>query len=338
MTRQTNGHPPAKSKKPLARFFRVAGISLLALLVMLAVIPYLIPLSTPAAPVLPYENSGLHTVDGRVLHYRTYLPPDGKIREKILLVHGLGGSTYSYEKNAPALADAGVAVITVDLPGFGYSSRHEDENHAQSNRAALLWSLLDHVNQDPAFSAVLSSDWHLGGHSMGGGTVAAMALARQTDTASLILIDGAVFENSRNGGISDVPVISRWLQVLLEHVFLKPARVEGFLTSAYGRPPTTEEVNGYLAPLSVAGTARSAPALLKTAKNVPAEELAGLQVPVIAIWGENDTWVPVSDTERIRVLITQLKISVIPDAGHCPMETHSEDFNLRLLEWVTSGQ
>lgn len=326
------------TRRPRAGFLRIAGFSVLGLLLILTVTPYLIPLSSATEGFLPYENSHLLDLEGTVLHYRTYLPPEEKVRGKMLLVHGLGGSTYSYERNAPVLAEAGFAVVSVDLPGFGYSSRNEDENHAQAHRAMLLWSLLDQLDKTPEFQKSPTPGWHLGGHSMGGGTVAAMALIRQADTASLVLIDGAVFENSRNGGIAGVPVISRWLQVLLEHVFLKPDRVEVFLTSAYGRPPTPEEVNGYLVPLSIAGTARSAPALLKTAKNVPAEELAGLQVPAIAIWGENDTWVPVSDTQRIRKLIPQLVVSVIPDAGHCPMETHADDFNLRLLEWVASGK
>jgi len=321
----------------VSRFrLRYILVPLLVFLLIFAITPYLIPLSSPAEASLPYENSGFQEVDGSVVHFRTYLPPDGIIREKLLLIHGLGGSTYSYEKNAPVLAEAGIAVVSVDLPGFGYSSRKEQENHAQTHRASLLWQLLDQVDREPAFSGSLSSGWHLGGHSMGGGTAAAMALQRQTDTESLIQIDGALFETSRNSGFAAIPVLSRWVQVLLEHVLIKPARIEAFLTSAYGRPPSPEEVNGYLQPLSVAGTARSALALLKTARNVPPEELAGITVPVFAIWGEKDAWVPLADTGRIRQIIPQTELEVILGAGHCPMETHSESFNQVLLGWLRS--
>ncbi len=322
--RRTNGN----------KLLKRVGVVVMSFLILLAILPYLIPLSLHDAMIAPYSNSGLFETGDSTIHYRMYIPEGEHVRGKVLLVHGLGGSTFSYEQNAPILAEEGFAVVTADLPGFGYSSRRTDENHAQAHRAELLWQLLDELDVDPVLQSVGDPGWHLGGHSMGGGTIAAMALQRQAQTASVIFIDGALFETSRNRQIVTFPVISRWLQVILERVLIQPRQIERFLTSAYGRAPTVEEVSGYLEPLTVEGTARSAIALLKTAKNRPSEDLRQLTVPAMAIWGEMDSWVPVSDTVRILTLMPQLQIDVIPEAAHCPMETHPEQFNELLLNWL----
>jgi len=308
---------------------------LLIFLISIIVVPYLIPLSKAGSIQMPYENSHLYESETSTLHYRLYKPTDSDILGKILLVHGLGGSTFSYEKNAPILAEAGYYVVTIDLPGFGYSSRNTQENHDQLNRAQLAWDLLDEVDQN-LDSDFTSLPWHLGGHSMGGGTVSAMAFLRQQSTASLILIDGALFETNRSNSFVTLPVVSRWLQVILEHYLIKPKQFEKFLTSAYGKPPTSEDILGYYEPLSTDGTARSSIALLKTAKNIPSENLTQLKMPVLAIWGEKDTWVPLSETEKIKDKMPQTLLKTINEAAHCPMETHPVEFNQYIIEWLKS--
>ena len=53
---------------------------------------------------LIFENSQFLTVDEVQLHYRLWLPTEGKNRGNVLLVHGLGGSTYSWRYTVPAQA------------------------------------------------------------------------------------------------------------------------------------------------------------------------------------------------------------------------------------------
>ncbi|MDD3924776.1 MAG: alpha/beta hydrolase [Erysipelotrichaceae bacterium] len=308
----------------------------LAILLLIVIIPYIIPLSSEEQVLYPFENSYHFAIDETSIHYRVYEPNTELVLGKILLIHGLGGSTFSYDKNAPFLAQAGYLVITVDLPGFGYSSRYINQDHSQTARAAQLWQLLDKIDDNYSYNGSYPNSWHIGGHSMGGGTAVAMAYSRQDDVASVILIDGALFENNRSSTIATLPIISRIIQVLLEHVLIKPDRIESFLTSAYGQAPTDDQVLGYYTPLALNGTARSALALLKTANNIPEEQLTKLNLPVLAIWGENDSWVPIETTNKIKDLIPQTQIEVIEGAGHVPMETHEEAFNQILLQWLTN--
>jgi hypothetical protein len=56
--------------------------------------------------------------------------------------------------------------------------------------------------------------------------------------------------------------------------------------------------------------------------------------PAIAIWGEKDTWVPLSQMQPIADQIPSIKIIVIEGAGHCPMATHADQFNNQLLHFL----
>lgn len=314
---------------------KVFFIYVLTLVVLVSVVPYLVPLSHYDGQQNPFDNSVHFEVDGSSIHYRIFAPETAELKGKILLVHGLGGSTFSYQQTVGDLVAEGFFVVAVDLPGFGYSSRNLDENHSQRHRALLLWQLLDYLDSQQVLAKGAELKWHLAGHSMGGGTVAAMTIVRQPQVASMVFIAGALFQTNRaRGNMVAVPVVQRWLQVLLEHAVIKPDRIETFLTSAYGRAPEPHEIRGYYHPLSTAGTARSVPALIRTAENISEEALSQIRVPAFAIWGANDTWVPPDNIQRIKALMPQLESIVIADVGHCPMETHPQEFNEQLLAWL----
>ena len=97
------------------------------------------PLSEASAqlPDKPFANSQYVEVDGIVLHCRTWNPQAEQYLGKVLLIHGLGASTYSWEQTADALSQAGYWVIAADLPGFGYSSRQSGLDHSQKRRSSI---------------------------------------------------------------------------------------------------------------------------------------------------------------------------------------------------------
>jgi len=107
-----------------------------------------------------------------------------------------------------------------------------------------------------------------------------------------------------------------------------------FLRSAYGRQPQAEEIEGYLAPLRVRGTESTLLRLSRSPQVVPIERIAALEFPVMAIWGENDAWVPSSQGHRLKQAVTRTTYVEIAGAGHCPMETHFVEFNGLVLEFV----
>lgn len=313
-------------------------IIILIILVVLQVLPFLIPLSkyTYDAGLRPFENSAFYE-DGSVpIHYRVYLPETSRIKGKLLFVHGLGASTASFGANAPRLAEQGYMVVSVDLPGFGYSARGTDLDHSQVNRARQLWALLNQVDLSSKLEIGVMP-WHLAGHSMGGGTVAAMATSRPDRTKSLILIDGALTGGGRaseSGGLLFYPPVSRWAQVILEHVVIKEKRIASILKSAYRREATEAEVKQYLDPLTVKGTARGAINFVRSSKALTLETLEGYKGAILAVWGEKDDWVPLSELDTIQKFLPQTERFVIDGAGHVPHETHVAIVNEALLKFL----
>lgn len=311
------------------------AVVLLFLFVILSVFPYLVPLSSPNDVIIqPFENSNNIVIDDVQIHYRVFEPVTMEPTGKVLMVHGLGGSTYSFEKNAQVIADEGYHVVLVDLPGFGYSHRLDKFDHSQENRSELLWKFVGEIDLG-LNEEVMVMKWHLAGHSMGGGTVAAMAALNPTNTESLILIDAALFETNQKSIVSKYPPVTRWLQVALERVFIKRKFISDFLASAYGHPPTEEDVTGYLKPLEISGTARSLNGFINTSRNMEIERVKDIQTPVLIVWGENDSWIPVEDAYKIYAMFDHSKLEVIENAGHCPMETHSNEFNAFLITWLS---
>ncbi len=320
------------------RTLKAIGISVLSGLLLLAALPYLIPLSQAAsmASLKPFENSQRAVINGTSFHYRSYPSTETLVKGKVLFVHGLGGSTFSFEPAAPLIARQGYHVVLVDLPGFGYSDRNPGYDHSQANRAEYLWQLLDII--DHSLQGELAGlPWHLAGHSMGGGTVTAMALQNEGRTRSLILIDPALFDTLRGIGAAAFPPVSRWLQVALEHLLVTENNIKRFLTSAYGSVPTRAQIQGYLAPLTLPGTAAASANLLKTARNEDASLLKGISTPILALWGSEDTWVPVSQAQRLLEIRPDVTLGIIRGAAHCPMETHTDEFVQALLSWLSQA-
>ncbi|NLD51772.1 MAG: alpha/beta hydrolase [Clostridiales bacterium] len=177
--------------------------------------------------------------------------------------------------------------------------------------------------------------WYIAGHSMGGGVVSAMALQDPARTRGLVLIDAALFHPVRGGFLMQVSPLRQWLQVALEHALLNNEGIfRNLLASAYGMDPTDEQVAGYLAPLRLPGTARSLASIMDGARQADPLRYEGLSVPILAIWGEKDTWVPVSELERIKALQPNIAAHIIKGAAHCPMETHTQAFADILFAWL----
>lgn len=309
---------------------------LLFLLIFLQVLPFLFPSrNNERITDPPFYNSVFYQVDDIRLHARVWESFSNK--GNVLLIHGLGGSTYSWVETAQRLQKEGYNVVAVDLPGLGYSDRPTDFAHTQENRAELLWQFLDMAEDDyPGIKQ--NGKWSLVGHSMGGGTAAAMAVADQGRTEMLVLIAGVLFENGNPwyAKILYYPPAAKWLEVFLDQVVFRENQIREILLSADADGVTDEQVQGYLDPLKIKYTGISLARMLRTSKSLEEEAYESLYIPVYGIWGEEDPWVLEVETDRIKALIPQSKFFFIENAGHLPMETHPNQFQRDLLQILST--
>ena len=118
------------------------------------------------------DGRWVHTVDWEPARVRTGAVP-------VLLVHGLGASTLSWEPVGAGLADRlGTRVTALDLPGFG-RSRARQPATMSSHRAAVTALLRTRG------AAIVM------GNSMGGATAVGVAARHPELVHALVLVNAA---------------------------------------------------------------------------------------------------------------------------------------------------
>jgi pimeloyl-ACP methyl ester carboxylesterase len=320
------------------RWPRRLGIVVLVILLVVVVGPFLVPL--PATADRPAEevardlgqSGSLVDVDGTRVWVEEAGPADGP---PIVLVHGFGGSTWSWRETVPALADAGYRVVALDLANFGLSDKSWDRDTSHARQADLVAGVLDELGIDGATIV---------GHSMGANVLAWLAARHPERVERAVLVDAATGPAAADGGgplgaLLQLPNVRRIGQLLLRSV-VDEKRLGGILGSAYADPSraTPGALAGYAAALRTAGWDDALLAIVRDggadAPPAPIGEL--LRVPTLVVWGREDGWIPLADGEALRAALPDAEWRIIDDAGHLPMEEQPADFNATLLAWLES--
>ena len=285
-------------------------------------------------PAKPFENSKFIVIDSLRIHYRTWNTEIKAPKGKVILIHGFCGSTFCWRFNYDTLVRAGYMVVAIDLPGFGYSERSPKLNQSQSNRARMIWEMIDSIDGQS------NSRWNIVGHSMGGGTAEAVALMKPERTKSLTILDGMIFIKNNNVNVTVVglvnhPVYKEMLLAYTEHRYLSFNNFRRQLKGTYGFLPDTLTVNGYWEPLQIEGTAETVVNLLANSGEIQELDAKGLsKFPVLVIWGKKDHTIRLSNGKKLKRAVPSIELKVIPDAHHMAMETHPGVFNRMLIEFL----
>lgn len=288
-----------------------------------------------AGKTRPFPNSSFIETDKMMLHYRTWpaaVPND--TLPWVLLVHGMGGSTFSWENNAPVLASEGFNVVAVDVPPYGYSDKNPNYNQSVDSRSDLLWAFLDRIRP--------GTEWNLIGHSMGGGIVQCMAIDHPDRVGQVVFVDPALFNTMDDENEYRMRILRfrpfEWIATGLGNAFLiRPKKIRKLLQSSFGSEPDSTEISEYYRAISQPGTARAL--IRSSAKSKPVHPVDGksFSKPAIAICGEKDTWVPLKEMQSLLDQVPSIKVVVIEGAGHCPMETHAGVFNQQVIRFLKSN-
>lgn len=263
----------------------------------------LLPLfaATALAGLLPAEPaSQLVRLDsGITLHLATQGKPDGA---PWVLLHGIGDSWRSWERVLPLLPDS-YRVYAVTLRGHGYSD-HPPRGYAGEDYAADILALLDKLNVRGVT---------LVGHSLGSFVAQAVAVRDQGRVARLVLI------GSGAGGVRKPET-----QAALREAFgslrdpIDPQWARDFQASTIGKPvpaPFFETMTRELT--------RASPAVFREMAERPASDAVGgklgsLKIPVLLLWGEQDTFFGRAAQDELLRTIPGAKLIAYPGVGHAP--------------------
>ena len=301
-------------------WLRTLIIVLIALLTILLIGPFLVPIPPLEGTVPPKElaepNSQFVEVQGIEVHYQTY----GQGEPIFLLLHGFGASLFSWREVFEPLSQMGT-VIAFDRPAFGLTERPMPQEWEGRNpytpefQAQLTLALMDVLAVDEAI---------LVGNSAGGTQSLLTYFERPDRVQALILVDPAVYAG---GGtppwvkpLLKTPQMRR-LGVLVARAFI--SRGESLLDLAWHDPShiPPEAIELYKKPLKAQNWDRALWEFTLASHDPDlVSRLDQVTIPTLVITGDDDRIVPTEESIRLAQDLPNAELVVIPDCGHVPQE------------------
>lgn len=255
----------------------------------------------------------------------------------LVLTHGTGAWSGTWDQNVQAMASAGYRVIAVDLPPFGYTKRPASRDYSRVAQARRIVSLIDSLKLGPVT---------LLGHSYGGGPAAEASMLAQDRVSHLILLDAAIglVEKPalKEGGIAIALLGMRPLRTaVVATLFTQPLLGEFWLrkfvackevvtaarTEIYQKPFV---LKGYSAGLGDwAGQFASENG--KSLSETP-DGFRKLSMPLTLMWGQEDAITPLSQAKVLEKLVPNARLLVLAGVGHIPQIENPALFNLELTK------
>ena len=249
----------------------------------------------------------------------------------VLLVHGLSTSMVTWHCNIDALVSAGYRVLALDLPGHGDSDKPKDLDYAPAGAAELIRQFLAELQLDRI---------SLVGNSAGGLVVSLFSLAYPQQVEKLVLV--------APGGMGrHVTWLLRAMSIpVIGELFYQP-RLQSSLAMArrlfFRPPPILAEILPEMqrvrnlpgARHAAIQSIRSSVCLLgQRRRSYILDRLRDLKRPLLTIWGEEDTILPVSQAAAVRRALPRSVTRVIPECGHWPHMEKAAQFNDLLVRFL----
>jgi pimeloyl-ACP methyl ester carboxylesterase len=295
-------------------------VVLLVIVLILAIGPFLIPVPPLEGTSDPLDladpDSQFADINGLTVHYKRM----GQGEPAIILLHGFGASTFSWEQVMEPLAQHGT-VIAFDRPAFGLTERplppfDGASPYSGDFQVDLLFGLMDEFGFEKAI---------LIGNSAGGTVISNAALAHPERVTGMVLVSAAVY----TGGGSP-----SWVRPLLQtpqmnHLgpllarSIAGERGDAFIRTAWHNPDliTEETYQGYRRPLQVSNWDRALWELTRASRpGALQERLDELTMPVLVLTGDDDRIVATADNIRLGSELPNADLVVLENCGHVPQE------------------
>jgi pimeloyl-ACP methyl ester carboxylesterase len=256
--------------------------------------------------------------------------------EVLLLIHGMAGSSETWRSVMPALSKK-FRVVAPDLLGHGQSAKPRGD-YSLGAFAVWLRDFLDELGIGRA-SVV--------GHSLGGGVAMQFVYQHPDYCNRLILIS--------SGGLGpDVGTILRLLsapgaELVLPIIAVPPVLTAGnklrsWLTGAGIRSPRGAELWSAYSSLSDRQARQSFLRTLRSVVDYRGQAVSALnrlqlraEVPVMAIWGDADSIIPVDHAHAAHAARTDSRLEVLEGVGHFPHVEAPAAVAELIEDFITSG-
>lgn len=278
--------------------------------------------------------------NGIKVFHRTAGPSNGPV---LLLLHGFPSSSAQFRNIIPLLASKGYRIVAPDLPGFGFTEIPSDIDfkYTFENLAITTSSFLDALRIKKF--AVYVFDY-------GAPTGLRVALERPQAITAIISQNGNAYEEgllefwdplraywaTEVGSEKDSEMRKAIADFILTHKATKGQYLDG-----EPHPETIDPANWELdwALMQRPGNFDIQLDLFRSyGTNVPLypkfqEFFRTSKVPILAIWGKNDTIFPPPGAEAYKRDSPNAKVELW-DAGHFLVESHTEEMAKAMVDFL----
>ena len=264
------------------------------------------------------EGQYIDVQDGFRFHY--YDEGEGEV---VVLLHGSGTGASGYtnfKKNFIALKNAGFRVILPDLPGYGFSSKPDNVVYSMDYFNQKIIELLDILDVHK-FSLI--------GNSLGGALSIGLGLNHVERVQKLILMAPGGVEDREM--YNEMPGIKKLMSDFLGGD-MNQEKIEGLLALfPYDASIVTDEMvqeRMEILPLM------NSQVLATMAIPNMEEQLHLLHQPVLAFWGMNYQFIPVSGAMKIGEHCPNAQVMLFSQCGHWVMIEQEEVFNSACINFL----
>jgi pimeloyl-ACP methyl ester carboxylesterase len=234
----------------------------------------------------------------------------------LLLIHGLGSRSEDWTPEMPDYVKQGFRVYAIDLLGCGRTD-HPDIAYTIQQQTNLIDGFLQaiHVPQADVI-----------GWSMGGWVALQFALQHPQNVRRLVVMDsaGLSFHTSLTPAVFEphtVPQLKELEALLVPHPHVLPAFFDRALLKAMQRnfPVVHRTVQSML-----------------TRKDLLDGDLQKIGVPVLLVWGQQDSLIPPSVAFRMHQAMPQSVLELYGGCGHIGPATCAGRIVPRVIEFLQS--
>ena len=290
----------------------------------------------------PTSGKLIQTNDARIF-VQDSGPRDGAA---IVLIHGTGAWSEIWRDTITPLTNFGFRVVALDLPPFGYSEKLTGAAAYQSTKQAQR--IADVLKALYIPKAIMVC------HSVRCRSAIELVLRQPETIEKLVMADPALsFDENSNP-----PNFKQNTPAILPSILLAPHPLRTAIIATYGSNPlsikpifssfvydkscvTPERVSILQKPLVIKNMTQAEGDWLQNLSLAADDSLytdfnnfSKLTMPVLLIWGREDTITPLWQGEKLNTLFPNANLVVIDKVGHIPYIEDTERFNDELLKFV----
>jgi 3-oxoadipate enol-lactonase len=250
-----------------------------------------------------------------------YLESNPEARSNVLLLHGLGANSSSWQYQIPALCEVGYRVIAPDTPGFGQSP-FQARNVNLSDVSNIYYSFLNEFG---------ISQTDIVGISMGGVLALQIAIEYPRLIRRIVLVNTFAKLNTQN--LRVLPYLIK--RAVFLYTLGLPYQAQVVADQLF---PNADQ--RYFRDELISQICQSNPRayrgyMLALARFDVTKRLSEIDKPTLVVTGERDTTVPIDIQSKLAEGIPGARHEML-DCGHALTVEKPQDFNKILINFLSS--